>query len=139
MIFWNFFVFLSLFLFVFQNCGSFESVDTPNLYSYTEKPDFFHDAKLVRAQNDNLGRREYLVDFAVSYSQDPKQDVVYQLQFSTLKISNVCNTVEEKASGENKHFRARCLIPVPESLFVQLTLLGPEEEGKQMTHIYRFD
>ena len=102
----------TLILFLFQNCSPFESHSVLNFYPYKSKPDFFYDLKLISVKTDNANRKQYVIDVVISYSEEPQQDVDYQIQFSTPKISNVCETLERVAADHGKHFKTSCLIPV---------------------------
>lgn len=134
---WILFYLLTLVLLLFQNCSSFESDTSLNFYPYKSKPDFFHDLKLISAKTDDSNRKQYIIDFAVSYSEDPLEDVDYEVKFSTLKIPHVCKTLEGVASDDKKHFLASCLIPVSsENLFIQLSLQGPDD--KRFRKVYEF-
>lgn len=130
------FMILILLLFVFQNCGSFKAANENRIYTYSSAPDFYHDIKLVLLEVDELGRQQYSFDLAVSYAHDPSQAISYQVSFSTIKISSVCQVAEGTANGESKHFRVNCLLPVPDELYVQLVLVGPQEE--RVTRQYRY-
>ena len=134
---WNFSALFTLVLFFFQSCGSFESIALPVFYPYTTKPDFFYDLKLISAETDDLNRRQYMIDIAMSYSQDPEQSIDYEVQFSTLKIANVCPTQNGSAVADKKRILAQCLIPISdENLFVQFILQGPD--NKSLRKIYKF-
>ena len=134
---WNFFVLFILITFSFQNCGSFEGIPIPDFYPYRTKPDFFYDLKLIRSETDKVNRRRFDIDIAISYSRDPNQSVNYEVQFSTLKIPNVCPTKNDFSFGDKKRVFIQCLIPIAnENLFVQLILKGPGNES--FKKIYQF-
>ena len=132
----NWFFLMSLMLFAFQNCGSFESSGFAGIYSYSSKPDFFYDVNLVSTETDELGRENYIFDFAVAYAHDPNQSVSYRVSYSTLNIVSVCANKDGTADGETKHFRAECKLPTPDDLYIQLTLVGPQ--GEQVQEQFRF-
>ncbi len=123
-------------LFLFQNCGKFEKIDDINFYSYTEAPDFYYDLKLVSVEIDSYQRQHYIFDLAMSYAHDPEQSITYQVLFSTLDISGVCNGQGGTADDESKNVRLQCLIPIEDKLFLQITLLGPR--GEELVQQYSF-
>lgn len=134
---WKFFALFTLILLFFQNCTSFEAIPLPEFYPYRTRPDFFHDLKLIRSEIDETNRRRFDIDIAVSYSRNPQQSINYEVQFSTLRIPNVCPTQSGFAFGDKKRIFVQCLIPIPnENLFVQLVLSGPNNESLQK--VYQF-
>ncbi len=127
---------LSLFVFAFQNCGEFKAADDGIPYPYTAEPEFFYDVKLVRVEVDNLGRKAYEFDVALSFATNPNQTVSYRMAYSTLDRSGICESEDRSASGNTKHARFSCLMPTPDILYIQLTLVGPE--GEEVVEQYRF-
>jgi len=127
---------LSFCFVVFQNCAPFESAELFQVYSYSERPDFFYDLKLLRIEEDELLRQRFLFDVAATLAEAPAAPVHYRLSFSTLMIPAVCQTQEGIATGAAKHFRVSCLMPLPDDLYVQLELEGPQ--GQRQAEEYRF-
>jgi hypothetical protein len=105
-------------------------------YPYARQPDFFYDLKLIKVEIDEVGRESYEFDLVMSYAPNPNQTVNYQVAFSTLERSGICRAVEQSAIGFSKHERVACLLPSPNDLFIQLTLVGPE--GEQAVEQFRF-
>ncbi len=118
----------SLVVFLFQNCGSFEARETEDIYTYSSQPDFFYDLKLVSVETDSTSRQRYVFDLAMSYAPSATQAVSYRVAFSTLGISRVCLSIDGTADEQSKHIRFQCLLPAPDDLFIELTLVGPESE-----------
>ncbi len=127
---------IGLCLFTFQNCGGFEANKSDVPYPYSVQPDFFYDIKLVSVEIDELGREVHEFDVAVSFASDSDQAVSYRVAFSTLNRSGICASQDRIATGDSKHQRFPCLLPTPEDLYIQLTLVGPE--GEQMVDQFRF-
>lgn len=128
--------FLVLLFPLVQNCGDpFEANVSQSLYPYEERPDFYHDVKLVEIrERDQLTRYEF--DIAMSYASDPEVPVEYLVQFSTLIISAVCMNESGTAEGNSKSFRVSCSLPIPEDLYIMLRMRGPQEE--EVAHEYHF-
>ena len=120
----------------FQNCAPFESATGFEVYSYRERPDFFYDLKLLRVEEDDLLRQNFIFDIAATMTDAPDAAVNYRVSFSTLIIPAVCQAQEGVAAGPSKHFRISCLMPIQDDLFVQLELEGPK--GQRQVEEYRF-
>lgn len=127
---------VSLCLFAFQNCGEFKATEMGVPYPYTSQPDFFYDIKLVSLEVDNLGREAYEFDVVATFATNPNQGVNYRIAYATLDRSGICESQEWTAIGADKHERFRCLIPAPDNLYIQLTLVGPT--GEQAVQQFRF-
>ncbi len=132
----KFLTLLSMTFVIFQNCAPFKSADLFQVYSYSERPNFFYDLKLIRVVEDELLRQRFEFDVATTLAEAPAAPVNYRLSFSTLIIPEVCQTLEGVASGASKHFRVSCLMPLPDDLYVQLDLEGPQ--GQRQVEEYRF-
>lgn len=117
---------------LFQNCSPFESVQLDSFYPYASQPQFFYDLQLVRIEEDELLRQRFVFDGVVSFVQDPTAAVSYQIDFSTLIIPAVCQSqMGEARTQASKHFQVSCLLPVPDNLYVQMSLTGPAGETQQ--------
>lgn len=134
--FWQRMGLLAVCLSCFQNCGEFKADPYAVYYTYSSRPDFFYDLKMVSVEIDNLGRERYEFDLALSFATNVDQTVNYQMAFSTLDRSGICTTQELSAVGDSKHRRFTCMMPTPDVLYVQLTILGPT--GEQEVRQYRF-
>lgn len=122
---------------IFQNCAPFESSDDLfQVYPFSERPHFFYDLKLVRVEEDELLRQSFVFDVAATLAEAPAAPVHYRLSFSTLIIPAVCQSQEGVATGASKHFRVSCLMPLPDDLYVQMELEGPQ--GQRQVEEYRF-
>lgn len=134
---WNRMGLLSLMLMMFQACGGpFQANNLYVLYRYREKPDFFYDLKLLKVEVDAENRQEYTFDLAISYAQNPFQEVNYSVQYSTIAISGVCEAFTASALNETRHRQIKCKIPAADALFLQLSLVGPNAETT--TDIFAF-
>ncbi len=127
---------LSLVIFLFQSCGSYDSNIEGFIYKYSSRPDFFYDLKLVSVSQDDVGRQTYIFDVAVSYASNLNQSVSYQMAFSTLLRTGICETQDEVALAGTKHERFICKLATPDDLYVQLTLVGPNNET--LVETFRF-
>jgi len=127
---------LSLCIFLFQNCGEFSGTGIEINYPYSSQPDFFYDIKLVSVETDDLGLKRFDFDVAISFASNINQAVSYRLAFSTLNRSRVCLSVDATADGSEKHDRYTCILPTPDDLYVQITLLGPT--GEEVVEQFRF-
>jgi hypothetical protein len=133
---------LCLSLFLFQNCGSgFKANNNLDIYPYSSQPDFFSDIKLVSTEIDETGRQRFEFDTVVSMASNPEQTVNYQLIFQTMDSNSgnlfpACPEVTSSATADTKHQRHVCIIPLPEALFVEMTLLGPN--GEESLSQFRF-
>ncbi len=123
-------------IFVFQNCGNFQPNGLNIPYPYSTQPDFFYDVKLISVEVDDLGRQAYEFDVVSSFASNPNQSVSYRVSFSTLDRSGICASEDRTAVGMEKHERFDCLMPTPDDLYIQLTLLGPE--GEEAVEQFRF-
>ena len=119
---------LSLSFFTFQNCGEFRAQADSIQSSQAGVPQFFYDLQPVEISIDAANRKHFILDFVVSLARDPDLPVSYKFQFSTLLITGVCRSAEGVASGAGKHFHIDCLMPTQEDMYVQLMLVGPDEE-----------
>ena len=129
-----FFVFISF----FQNCGEFKSPTDESLYSYSSRPDFFYDLRLVKVEIDSLGRKLYEFDLVVSFASDPDRDIHFQIAYSTLNRSAICPTQEFSSLQDGKHHHFQCLLPTPDTLYVRLSLILMGPEGKNEVRQYSF-
>lgn len=119
---------LAMSVLLFQNCGSFETNELGLVYSYTSKPRHFYDLKLVKVEKDELGRETFEFDLAISHAVNFDAPVSFFVAYSTLARSSSCPTSEHRAEGNTKHQRFICKIPVPDDLYIELSIF---EEGQE--------
>jgi hypothetical protein len=133
---WRHVPLVGLMFVIFQNCGSFEADDRAGIYPYQVRPDFFYDVKLLRVEEDELMRQRYVFDIVASLAEDVGAEISYRVNFSTLIMSAVCQSTQGTVRGNAKHFRTQCLLPVPDDLYIQLQLFGPQ--GQELVEEFRF-